>query len=96
MYNIIKRAEEFGLNRVFLASREFIEIIDELAKEKENIRLTEFVKLVLNKTGYTKALENENTIQADARIENIEEFLTVAMEFEQEEADNKTAANNLR
>ena len=38
MYSIIKRADEFGLNRVFLASREFIEEIEELAKEKDKVR----------------------------------------------------------
>lgn len=88
MYDIIKRADEFGLNRVFLASREFIETIEELIKEKDNIGLTELVKLTLNKTGYTKALENENTTEAENRIQNLEEFLTVTTEFEEEEADN--------
>ena len=38
MYSIIKKADEFGLNRVFLASREFIEEIEELTKEKDKLR----------------------------------------------------------
>ncbi len=88
MYNIIKRADEFGLNRVFVATRDFINIIEELIREKENIGLTELVKLTLNKTGYTKALENENTVEAESRIQNLEEFLTVTTEFEEEEAEN--------
>ena len=88
MYDVIKRADEFGLNRVFLASREFIQTMEELIAEKENLGLSELVKSILNKTGYTKALENENTIEAENRIQNLEEFLTVTMEFEEEEADN--------
>ena len=88
MYNIIKRSDEFGLNRVFLSSREFVETIEELIKEKENLGLTELVKTILNKTGYTKALENENTIEAENRLQNLEEFLTVTTEFEEEEAEN--------
>ncbi|MFR8103601.1 MAG: ATP-dependent helicase [Clostridia bacterium] len=88
MYEVIKRADEFGLNRVFLNSREFIEQIEEIREESKALLVSELIKLILNKTGYTKALENENTIEAENRIENLEEFLTVAIEFEEESADN--------
>ena len=88
MYEIIKKADEFGLNRVFLNSREFINTIEELKTKKDNISITELVKLTLKKTGYTKALEAENTIEAENRIANLEEFLTVTMEFEEEFAEN--------
>ena len=43
----------------------------------------------MNKSGYTKELEEENTIEAENRIENLDEFLTVAIEFEDESAENK-------
>ncbi len=88
MFNVIKRADEFGLNRLFASSREFIEIIEGLEKDKDSLGITELVKEILNRTGYTKALENENTVEAENRIANLEEFLTVTMEFEEEEADN--------
>ena len=94
MYDVIKRAEEFGLNRVYLASREFVNVIEELRQDKETLGISELVKTILKKTGYTKALENENTVEAENRIENLEEFLTVTMEFEEEEAEN-TLANFL-
>ncbi len=88
MYEVIKRAEQFGLNRVFVNSREFINVIEELMQEKENVSISELIKMVLNKTGYTKALEAENTIEAENRIENLEELLTVAIEFEEQYAEN--------
>ena len=88
MYEIIKRADEFGLNRVFLNSREFINIIEELSAKKDELPISELIKEVLKKSGYTKALQNENTIEAENRIENLDEFLTVAIEFEEEEAEN--------
>ncbi len=55
------------------------------------MKISDLIKEVLNKTGYTKALELENSIEAQTRIENIEEFLTVAIEFEEESADNTLA-----
>ena len=35
-----------------------------------------------------KALEGENTVEAENRIANLEEFLNAAIEFEEESADN--------
>ena len=89
MYEIIKNAEQYGLNRVYLNSREFISTMEELIVKKDEISISELIKLTLKKTGYTKALEEENTVEAENRIENLEEFLTVAIEFEEEFAENK-------
>ena len=88
MYEVIKKANEFGLNRVYTNSREFVQEIDTLIQEKEKLTISELIKKTLNVTGYTKVLENENTQEAGNRIENLEEFLTVAIEFEEESADN--------
>ena len=88
MYEIIKRADEFGLNRVFLNSREFISQIEYLQSKKEEVNISDLIKETLKQTGYTKALEDEDTAEAESRIENLEEFLTVAMEFEEENAEN--------
>ena len=88
MYEIIKHADQYGLNRVYLNSREFINTIEELKDKKDKLVISELIKTTLKKTGYTKALEEENTIEAENRIENLEEFLTVAIEFEEEYAEN--------
>lgn len=88
MYDVIKRADEFGLNRVFVNSREFVSQIEELRAKKDDIKISDLIKETLNKTGYTKALEDEDTTEAETRLENIEEFLTVAMEFEEQMAEN--------
>lgn len=88
MYEVIKNAADYGLNRVFSNTREFIEQIEYLISKKEELKISELIKETLNKTGYTKALENENTIEAESRIQNLEEFLTVAVEFEEEVAEN--------
>ncbi len=88
MYEVIKRADEFGLARVFLNSREFVSQIEELRNLKDDVSITELIKDTLKKTGYIKALEDENTAEAETRLENLDEFLTVAMEFEEEMAEN--------
>ncbi len=91
MYEIIRNAQEYGLTRVFSNSRDFIEQIEYLKSKKDELKISDLIKETLNKTGYTKALENENSVEAETRIENLEEFLTVAIEFEEESADNTLA-----
>ena len=91
MYEIIKYAEQYELNRVKANSIQFVEVIEELRKQVNQIPISELIKLTLNKTGYVKALENENTIEAESRIQNLEEFLTVAIEFEEQMAENTLA-----
>ena len=88
MYEVIKNAEQYGLNRVYLNSREFINCMEEFISKKDSIKLSELVKKILKDTGYTKALANENTIEAENRIANLDEFLTVVIEFEEESAEN--------
>ena len=88
MYEVIKNADQYGLNRVFLNSREFISCMEEIIAQKDQLSLSELIKKILKDTGYTRALENENTVEAENRIANLDEFLTVAMEFEEENAEN--------
>lgn len=91
MYEIIKHSEEHGLNRIKANAEEFIQIIEELRAKRQELSISELIKETLNKSGYMKSLENENTIEAESRIQNLDEFLTVAIEFEEESADNSLA-----
>lgn len=88
MYEVIKNAEQFGLNRVKANADDFINLIEELRTKQNKLSISELIKETLNKSGYTKALELENSVEAESRIQNLEEFLTVAIEFEEEFADN--------
>ena len=91
MYDVIKNAAQYGLNRVFANTREFIEQIEYLKSKKDEIKISDLIKETLNRTGYTKALQLENTIEAESRIQNLDEFLTVAIEFEEQFAENGLA-----
>ena len=88
MYEIIKNADSYGLNRVFANTREFVNAIEELRAKKNSMKISELIKETLAKTGYTQSLKLENTVEAETRLENLDEFLTVAIEFEEESADN--------
>lgn len=60
----------------------FLEMIADLRREKENLTLGDLYDNMLNRSGYLNALEKANTIEADGRIENIMEFKSVIGAFE--------------
>ncbi len=62
----------------------FKNTIEELKEKKDTMSLVEFIDLVLDKSGLRKALVDEKTLEADVRLENLEEFKSVAKSFEDE------------
>ena len=62
---------------------EFKNIISYLRENKDNYTLTKFIDLILEKTGIVKELEEENSIEAQTRIENLNEFKSIAYQFEE-------------
>ena len=88
MFEVIKNAEKFELNRLKANSMEFVQLIEEMRSKIEDLSISELIKETLKKSGYIKALENEDSVEAESRIQNLEEFLTVAIEFEEQEAEN--------
>lgn len=62
---------------------QFKKLIEELKSQKDNLSLTELVDLVLDKTGMKKELQDEKTIEADIRLENLEEFKSITKTFEE-------------
>ena len=62
---------------------EFKKIIELLKKEKDKMSLTDFVDLVLDKSGIRESLKNEHTLEADIRLENLEEFKSITKNVEE-------------
>lgn len=72
------------------ALEKFVEMIEDLRKMQEFLSISEFVEQVIEKTGYLAALEQQHTMEADARIENIQEFISVAKQFEQDRLEKES------
>ena len=58
--------------------------------------LADVVETIVEKAGLIRALEAENTVEADARIENIREFFGVAAEFDETHEDAAETLESLR
>lgn len=90
MFSLIQAADNIqGLGRAAGSLGEFSSLVCGLKALKDTMKVSEFINEVLKRTGYLKELEEEDTIEALGRIENLKEFISVAVEFEREndEAD---------
>ena len=65
--------------------KEFKELIKKLQDVSEHITLTELIDKVLDSTGIKEELESEETLEADIRLENLEEFKSITKSFEEQE-----------
>ncbi|MGQ7660730.1 DNA helicase PcrA [Streptococcus suis] len=60
-----------------------------LRNRLDEMTITELAEAVLDKTGYLNALAVQGTIEANARIENIQEFLSVTKNFDEKEVEEE-------
>lgn len=69
---------------------EFAFMIRDFRKMTEFVTVSDLVDSILDKTGYMDALKRENTLEADARIENLEEFYSITKIFDQSDSEDKS------
>ena len=62
---------------------QFKELIQELIKDSEDLSLTELVEDILDKTGMRREYEEDDTLENQLRIDNLEEFKSISLNFEE-------------
>ncbi|WP_048775151.1 DNA helicase PcrA [Streptococcus gordonii] len=73
---------------------DFANMLLDLRERLDDFTVTKLVEAVLEKTGYIEALATQATLESQARIENIEEFLSVTKNFD-ESPDNPADESGL-
>jgi DNA helicase-2/ATP-dependent DNA helicase PcrA len=69
------------------ALADFREMIENLNRMVEYLSVTELTEKTLELTEYRLEFQRENTLESKARLENIDEFLSVTMDFESRNED---------
>ena len=84
MFDALGEADFIGLSKkVTQECLNFYELIQSLIKEQEFLEIHEIVDEVLQKSGYREMLERENTLESRSRLENIDEFMSVPKDYEE-------------
>ena len=93
MFDALKNIDLIGLSpKITKACVEFRDLIQNYTNMQEYLSVTELVEEVLDKTGYRDMLKAEKTIESQSRLENIDEFLSVTTNFENNNEDKSLVA----
>ncbi|MGM0396912.1 MAG: DNA helicase PcrA [Bacillota bacterium] len=86
---VLDRESVPGLSKRAINSiKPFADSMNILMAKKELMGIKEFIQEVMESSGYVSELEKEGTIEAKTRIENIKDFLSVALIFEQKNPES--------
>lgn len=89
----LRRAKEiqaFG-PRALKSLQDFVAMMDHFRKRQSKLSMRELLQETIERTEYVKLLEEERTIEAQARIENIEEFFSVVDDYEENDHEGDLA-----
>lgn len=85
-YDALKQAGEIpSLGKAAAKIRPFVTLIQTMRSKLPYLGVSELLREVIEETGYVKELEAEDTEEAQARIENIDEFISKAVSYEENE-----------
>ncbi len=69
-------------NKSYDSVKEMIQCIRYCRDNKDTVSVSEIFDTLMVRTGYMKALESQNTVEAEARMDNLMEFKTVIKDYE--------------
>ena len=73
-----------GMTRAASKILSFVDFIEQVRSQLNHVSLTQIFDFILEETGYVKELEAEETEEANARIENIDELRSKVVTYEEE------------
>jgi DNA helicase-2/ATP-dependent DNA helicase PcrA len=64
---------------------EFMELMTDLTEAAESLPAAQFLKAVMDQSGYMQALKEEGSFDSQGRLENLDELLSAVIEWEEED-----------
>ncbi|MRX72667.1 DNA helicase PcrA [Bacillus lacus] len=93
LFQALHELEQIGVSaRVVNALSDFRDMVNHFTAMQDYLSVTELTEEILDKTGYREMLKTEKTIEAQSRLENIDEFLSVTQNFEKQNEDKSLVA----
>lgn len=93
LFQALEEIEQVGVSaRVVNTLTDFREMVRNFNQMQDYLSVTELVEEILDKSGYRDMLKAEKTIEAQSRLENIDEFLSVTQSFEKQSDDKSLIA----
>jgi DNA helicase-2/ATP-dependent DNA helicase PcrA len=93
LWDVLQNVDEITSLQVRTRRRlaEFVSLIASFRADRDKLGVTDLAERVLERSGYKEELEQERTIEAETRLENIGELLSKTKQYEKEtESPNLT------
>ncbi|MGE5605486.1 MAG: DNA helicase PcrA [Bacteroidota bacterium] len=71
---------------------EFYRLLEGWIEKRDHLTVKELTERILMESGYLQELKEEGTIEAQGRLENLDQFLALTLDFEQNSDDRSLAA----
>lgn len=86
-YDALKRIEDISTIKRAAAAKvqPFVTFIQKMRSQLPYVSIADIMQEIIDETGYVAELQAENTEEATARIENIDEFITKIVTYEKSE-----------
>lgn len=95
-YNALKMADDIpSIGRAGAKIKPFVTLIQSMRSKIEYLSVSQILQEVIDETGYVQELEAENTDEALARIENIDELISKAVAYEESAEEEPTLSGFL-
>ncbi|MBF8376755.1 DNA helicase PcrA [Alicyclobacillus mali] len=84
LFEAALHASEAGVSKkAASALQSFVELIQTLQLQRAFLPLTDLTDELLDRSGYREALRAERSLEAENRLENLDEFLSLTREFDE-------------
>lgn len=85
-YNALKMADDIPtIGKAGVKIKPFVNFIQTMRSKVEYLSISQLLQDIIEETGYVAELEAENTDEAQARIENIDELISKVVAYEESE-----------
>lgn len=89
LFDAAQKAVDAGVSkRAASALAGFVQLILTLQQQRAFLPLTDLTEELLSRSGYREALQLEKTLEAQSRLENLDEFLSLTREFDENGAQD--------
>ena len=89
-YEALKEGYLIGtLGKTQKKTDDFVELIEKLRQQAEDLELPDLIEAVLRDTGYEDELKNDDAVTVQARMENIQELVNKAADFSSQAKDKE-------
>lgn len=90
LFSVMEKIEDYEDFSAKIQTKlaDFVKLINRLKNNSSIMNLPEFIASLIEETGYLRELQEEDTEESKSRIDNLQELINVAREFEPTEQDN--------